>query len=110
MFAANIHVIRPATDADTEALDRLAALDSSPPLTGRILIGEADGRPAAALSLDDGRAVADPWGSTRTLRICLRLRASAMTAFEASPSLSERMLRAVRAAQAARPAATPARA
>jgi hypothetical protein len=110
VFAANIHVIRPATDADAEALDRLAALDSQPPLRGRILVGEVDGRPAAALSLADDRAVADPWQYTGTLRVCLRLRASAMTAVETTPSLRERMLRAVRTAQPARPAAAPAQA
>jgi hypothetical protein len=54
--------IRPARLADEAALDRLAALDSSRPLRGgQVLVGEADGRIVAAVSMLDGRAIADPF-------------------------------------------------
>ena len=52
MFAANAYVIRHATGAD-----KLAELDSQRPLTGPALVGEIDGRPAAAISLTDGRVI-----------------------------------------------------
>ncbi len=64
MFAPNTYVIREASRADADALHRLAALDSRPVLRERVLIGELDGVPAAALSLADGRVVADPFRRT----------------------------------------------
>ena len=48
MFPADAYVIRLATEHDADDLRRLAALDSARPLTGRVLIGEIDGVPAAA--------------------------------------------------------------
>jgi hypothetical protein len=92
MYAANHYVIRHATDGDAEALRRLAALDSQPPLNGRILIGEIGGEPAAAVALDGTRSVADPFRHTGELLISLRLRASALTAYEATPHLPQRLL------------------
>ena len=54
--------IRPAGWADDVDLARLAALDSARPLAGgQVLVAEADGRLIAAVSLHDGRAVADPF-------------------------------------------------
>src|SRR3954447_19794223 len=52
---------RTARPQDAHNLVRLAALDSAAPLTGDVLLAEARGRPVAALSLADGRAVADPF-------------------------------------------------
>jgi hypothetical protein len=52
--------IRPARGADTAALERLAALDSSHAPAGDVLIAEVGEEMWAALSLDDGHAVADP--------------------------------------------------
>jgi hypothetical protein len=54
-------VLRPATSADTRDLERLAALDSARPLDGEVLLAYAGGDVRAALSLDSGRAVADPF-------------------------------------------------
>ena len=96
MFPADAYIIRPATDADAAALRRLAALDSARPLTGRVLIGELDGAPAAALSLKTGAAIADPFQRTDALRAYMRMRASAIEAADREPSLRERMLDAVR--------------
>jgi hypothetical protein len=67
--------IRPAGPSDATVLRRLAALDSRRPLRGRVLIAEREGSPLAALGLDDGRAVADPFVLTDDLVALLRLRA-----------------------------------
>jgi hypothetical protein len=104
MFAANTHLIRPARDADAPALRRLAYLDSARPLSGRILIAELDGVPAAALSLDERRIVADPFQRSGALRVHLRLRAASLEAYEREPSLRERLRAALRREPSARPA------
>jgi hypothetical protein len=95
MFAANTYVIRMTTDDDVRALRRLGELDSQAPLAGRALIGEIDGTPLAALSLDDGRVTADPFRRTEHLVACLRMRAQALRAYEAIPSLRERIIAAL---------------
>ena len=60
MFPANGYIIRYATVDDVPALRRLAGLDSRNVFCGPALIGEIDGVPAAAVSLADGRVIADP--------------------------------------------------
>ena len=57
---------------DRRELHRLAALDSSDPLQGDVLLGRVDGELRAALSLSDGRVVADPF--TRTAHVVRRSR------------------------------------
>ena len=96
MLAANTYKIRFVTEQDADALRRLADLDSQAPLAGRVLIGQIAGSPAAALSLDDDRVIADPFRRTDHLVACLRSRAGAMRAYEATPSLSERLRAALR--------------
>jgi hypothetical protein len=54
-------VLRPATSADTVELERLAALDSARPLEGEVLLAYAGGEVRAALSVESGRVVADPF-------------------------------------------------
>src|SRR4051794_17347155 len=95
MFAANSYVIHHHVGAD-----RLAELDSQRPLTGPALVGEIDGKPAAAISLDDGRVVADPFQQTARLVSLLRMRARALHAADREPSVSERLRAAVRVARA----------
>ena len=60
-------VLRPATSADTLELERLAALDSARPLDGDVLLAYAGGELRAALSVDSGRHVADPFWPTADL-------------------------------------------
>jgi len=96
MFGSSTYHFTLATADDADALRRLADLDSQAPLAGRVLIGEIAGSPAAALSLDDDRVIADPFRRTDHLVACLRSRAAAMRAYEATPSLSERMRAALR--------------
>ncbi len=65
--------IRQATSADAFALRRLAALDDRPALRGEVLLAEQAGEVRAALSLDDGRAVANPFAATAELVAMLRM-------------------------------------
>jgi hypothetical protein len=65
-------VRRPATAVDSDALERLAALDSSRPLTGEVMLAYAGGEVRAALSLQTGRAVADPFYPSAELVELLR--------------------------------------
>jgi hypothetical protein len=68
--------IRLATAADALAVRRLAALDSAFPPTGDVLLAENGGELWAALSVDTGHAVADPFRPSRDLVELLGLRAS----------------------------------
>ncbi len=52
--------IRQARHTDAGALERLAALDSSHAPHGDVLLAEVGDELWAALSLDDGHAIADP--------------------------------------------------
>lgn len=57
--------IRMATPDDARALIRLAQLDSSPPPSGgSTLIAEVAGEPRAALPLDGGPPIANPFRPT----------------------------------------------
>jgi hypothetical protein len=96
MFSATAFHIRPARDEDEPALRRLAFLDSADPLTGRILVGEIDHVPAAAMSLDEERIVADPFQRSDALRVHLRMRAAGIRAHERMPSVRDRIRTAMR--------------
>ena len=65
-------VLRPATSVDAPDLERLAALDSARPLTGEVMLAYAGGDVRAALSLETGRAVADPFYPSGELVSLLR--------------------------------------
>ena len=71
----NDMVLRADRPADESALRRLALLDDSRPLRGRALLAEVDGRFVAAIDLDDGRVVADPFEHTAQVVELLRVRA-----------------------------------
>jgi hypothetical protein len=96
MFGGNTYVIRIARDEDEAALSQLAELDSRPSLVGPVLIGEIAGSPAAALSLDDERVIADPFQPTGHLTQLLRLRARSIRALSRTPTLSARVRAGVR--------------
>lgn len=76
--AASI-TIRPAYADDQLALIRLAALDSSEVPAAPLLLAEVDGELRAALSLDDGGAIADPFFPTLHLLSLMRSHAAAAT-------------------------------
>jgi hypothetical protein len=67
--------IRQARPGDAAAR-MLAELDSAAPLTGPVLVAESEGRPVAAVSVEDGRAAADPFLQTADAVAVLRMRAT----------------------------------
>jgi hypothetical protein len=67
--------LRWAAPADRPALRRLAALDEAPVPTGNVLVAELDGVPVAALGVERGEAVADPFVPTASIVRLLALRA-----------------------------------
>jgi hypothetical protein len=71
--------IRRAAAADEFAVRRLSALDSAFPPTGDVLIAEMGDELWAALSVDTGHAVADPFRPSRDLVDLLRFRAGRLT-------------------------------
>ena len=77
--------IRHATAADEADLTRVAALDSSRVPSGELLVAELDGRVVAALSIDTGAAVADPFEHPAS--IVDSMRAQARESREPRPAL-----------------------
>ena len=75
--------IRQATSADAFTLRRLAALDDRPALHGEALVAEQAGDIRAALSLEDGRAIANPFAPTAELVEMLRMHRSYVETFAA---------------------------
>ena len=68
--------IRPAYADDQVAVRRLAALDSATVPPGPLLLAEVGGALRAAISLRDGRSIADPFERTAELVEVLELRAA----------------------------------
>ena len=92
MYPANAYVIRQATIDDQHTLERIAELDGQRPLSsGRVLIGEIDGLPAAAISLSDGRVVADPVQFTAQLIPVLQMRRRSLLALDERPNVRDRV-------------------
>ena len=73
-------LIRPSTSSDLAAIRRLAALDDRRPPRGEALLAFLEDDLRAALPLDGGRPVADPFHRTDELVELLRLRANWGTA------------------------------
>ena|SRR5579859_3731340 len=67
--------LRLATSADRSALAYLAELEQTTAPADPVLLGVMAQRPVAALSLSDGRVIADPFSATAELVELLRLRA-----------------------------------
>jgi hypothetical protein len=96
-------IIRTSTSADRPALERLALLDSRPqPGDGSFLLAEASGELIAAVSLDQGDVIADPFKPTAGAVAVLRMRAEE----SARPARGRRRL--IRRPVARRRAAAPA--
>jgi hypothetical protein len=86
--------------SDRAALEYLADLDSSEPLTGEVLGAELDDALVAAISLTTGDVIADPFVRTDHIRSLLELRASQLR--DGQPRFGRRRGSHVR--RAARPA------
>jgi hypothetical protein len=67
--------IRRATAADAFAVRRLAAIDSAAPPTGDVLLAEMGSELWAAVSVETGAAIADPFRPSGDLVELLRFRA-----------------------------------
>jgi hypothetical protein len=75
--------LRLAHPDETDLARRLADLDDAPMLDGEILLALVDGQPVAALSLTDGRVVANPFVPTAEAVALLTLRGSQLCAPQA---------------------------
>ena len=70
--------IRHATANDFPALERLAALDSHRIPSGELFVGEVDGQLLAAVSIDTGSVIADPFEHTAAIVDVLRVQTRAV--------------------------------
>ena len=77
--------IRRADTADYVALAHLAALDSSDPPAGDALVAEVGQELWAAVEIDSGSAIADPFRPSADLVELLRFRARRMRAEASGP-------------------------
>jgi hypothetical protein len=81
--------IRPAAPPDLPAIARLAELDSARVPRGSVLVAELRGNVVAAISLESGALVADPFAATADAVKVLRAKAAA-TAVAGGPELRRR--------------------
>jgi hypothetical protein len=86
-------VIRLAVAADTPAITRLAMLDGQRMPHGTVLVAESDGELRAAYSLEEDRAVADPFHPTAGHVALLRTRGSLLRGDRPSATPRRRGLR-----------------
>jgi hypothetical protein len=75
MVSMNSVTIRQNVPSDAEALDRLAALDSSRPLREPVLVAEVGDELWAAVSMADSSVVSDPFRPSGELAFLLVERA-----------------------------------
>jgi hypothetical protein len=78
-----------------QAIERLARLDSATPPRGPVLVAATAGVPRAAMPLDGGPAIADPFHHTAELVSLLEIRLAQLTS-HSRPRRSVRLLDALR--------------
>jgi len=95
--------LRYAHAGDREAIVRLAQLDSQREPTGTLLVAESEAGIVAALPLDGGEPIANPFVRTAELVELLRARTAQQSAEPARPrrGLRSRAIRLLRSATAA---------
>jgi hypothetical protein len=95
--------LRYAHGGDREAIVRLAQLDSQREPTGTLLVAESEADIVAALPLEGGEPIANPFVRTAELVELLRARAAQLSAEPARPRrrLGSRATRLLRWATAA---------
>lgn len=71
-------VIRPAQAKDEPALVRLAALDSKRVPAEPLIVAEVAGQPQAAVAVDSGAVIADPFRATADLVAMLEVHAGSL--------------------------------
>lgn len=94
--------IRAAYADDESSLRRLAILDSAPVPAGPLLVAEVEGELRAALAIDGGAVIADPFHPTAGLVDLLRRHSALRTARRRGRVFSLRPYRADRAVGPAR--------
>jgi hypothetical protein len=77
--------IREAHAGDAEALQRVAQLDSAELPTGALLVGEVGAELRAAVAIDSGRTIADPFNPTSELVALLHARADQIRRARSKP-------------------------
>jgi hypothetical protein len=82
--------LRLAADGDAAAVRELAERDSRPVPPGSLLVVESEGRLLAAISLESGEAIADPFERTAHLLAALRAHAAAQRIERRKPWRRER--------------------
>jgi hypothetical protein len=92
--------IRRAGAADGESLVRLAGLDSKHVPPGDCLIAEVGGEQCAAVALESGEVIADPFRPTAHIVEMLRLRAARIREVESPDLVRKRGLAGMAAAVA----------
>jgi hypothetical protein len=80
MFDSSIIAFRSATSEDDRVLQDLSELDSARPVERPAVLAVVDGHPVAAVSLTDGRIVADPFTRTEDVVTMLRARVASLAA------------------------------
>jgi hypothetical protein len=97
MKAQDNMTIRRAGPADGESLVRLAGLDSKRLPTGTFLIAEVDGKEWAAVELESGEVLADPFRPTANVAELLRMRAARIRELESPVQVRKQGLAAAAA-------------
>jgi hypothetical protein len=95
MVDPSSYSVRRADASDEPTLAWLSALAGAPRLERPALIGHLDGRPAAAISLLDGRVVADPFQPSAALAARLPLHRSGWRGGAQPAAVAARVRRAI---------------
>ena len=97
--------IRTALPSDTDALERLAQLDSSEVPAGPVLVGEVGSELWAAISLQDFQLVSDPFRPSGEVAFLVAERARQMNRAQRGPGRLARAFASVTGHARPRPAA-----
>ena len=90
MFSATAYKIRDAKVADVPELVRLGWATEEDWPTGQILVGEIHGVIAAALAIDENRAIMASVPNAPRLLAHMRARAAGIHAYRRTPSVADR--------------------
>ena len=91
MYSATAYVIRDVRVDDVPELVRLGWATSEEWPSGQILVGEILGVVAAALAIDENRAVAADVAGAPYLLAHMRARAAGIVAYRKTPSVADRI-------------------
>jgi hypothetical protein len=90
MFSATAFVIRDARVDDVPELVRLGWATSEDWPSGQILVGEIHGVVAAALAIEENRAISAELPGAPRLLAHMRARAAGIEAYKRTPSVADR--------------------